>query len=371
MLSRPLARHGRIAAVVLAVVFAGCDTGGPGETAAPQAELLVRCCADLPSLDDGHFHAAVWRGDRVFAIGPLTEFRVGASAPYVVGSRRRVRAVSDGFSFEQSEDVQGFYLTADRSGDRLLFVRGPYLGLVAGSLRLYAPATDRLDVLLPAERNVGTAVFWPGQPDRVVYYQYGASLAQPEPGPEADQAGFRALDLRTGADVPLAPYAPADARSQTYAGFDVSPDGRTLLYALSADATTGAVVPPRVVARDLASGAADTLDVAGLALPGLWLRYHPDGRHVLYANYTEFALTPDARAASEWGVLDLGGAAAGVLAPRVVEPAYPAGTTGASIVVSPEWAPNGSDVLLGRLPLYPGPDGGAGSSSLYVVRGVL
>lgn len=146
-------------------------------------------------------------------------------------------------------------------------------------------------------------------------------------------------------------------------GFDLSPDGRTLLIP---DVRASISTPrmSRIVEYDLQAQSADTLETDGesLIVDGLWLCYSPNGRQILYCDFPFNAYTHTANQPSEVGVIERSTGAKRVLGVNT-DPGSQ------SVQLAPTQRPAGRDVVYGSAPLTL-PRGAVGPYSLYVRQDV-
>jgi Tol biopolymer transport system component len=207
---------------------------------------------------------------------------------------------------------------------------------------------------------VSSAVYLPGSGgEKIVYYSYGPlSELGNDDGPVP---GYYLLDTETGEDSLLLEHRSPAGLEETVNGFDISPDGQTLLYPLQYD-NIQETRSPKVVRYNLTSSAADTLDWE-FDQQLLWLRYDPDGRQLLYGNYPEDALSSTIVGRPQIGIIDLQDGARRTLDTRTNP------EEGGSMDVFPRWSSSGRQIVYGSAPVAK-PSGAIGNYSLYVLKNV-
>jgi hypothetical protein len=216
--------------------------------------------------------------------------------------------------------------------------------------------------LRDSTRTVSSATYLTRGPlggsTHVLYYSYGDLARYGGPALGTGTPGYYLLDPDTGTDSLVVAHETALGPREVVNGFDVSPDGERLLYPLHFEGRT-----PRLVERDLVTGAADTLDL-GFAHQLLWVRYHPTRvATVLYGNYPEGAGGASVADFSEIGVLDLGTGARRALDTNTEDGRR-------SLDVFPTWSPDGRHVVYGSGPIDE-ERGARGHSSLYALTNVF
>jgi Tol biopolymer transport system component len=206
---------------------------------------------------------------------------------------------------------------------------------------------------------VSSAVYLPGSDgEKVVYYSYGSIPEGVEDGPTP---GYYLLNIETGEDSLLLEHRSPAGLEEIVNGFDVSPDGRALLYPINYDNFRGSR-PPKVVRYDLNTATPDTLSWH-FRPQLLWLRYSPSGSRLLYGIYDESSLNTGSGRTDSIGVIDLATGSRRSLNTQT----HPEEEE--SMDLFPRWAPSGQSVIYGSAPVD-GERGAVGHFSLYVLRDV-
>jgi Tol biopolymer transport system component len=253
------------------------------------------------------------------------------------------------------------FIEASPDGEKLLFVETPLEPRPGfwGPLYEMDGNTSEKRLLRDSTHAVSSAVYLPGSGgEKVVYYSYGTIPEWNEDGPTP---GYYLLDTSTGEDSLLLEHRSPAGLEEIVNGFDISPDGQTLLYPINHDNIRESR-SPTVVRYDLSTATADTLDWT-FREQFLWLRYSPGGQHLLFGNYPEQALGDIIAGRPEIGLIDLQTGTRRELDTRTTP------EEDGSMDVFPRWSPSGRHVVYGSAEVTL-PRGGIGTYSLYVLKNV-
>jgi len=345
--------------LLAAMLMAGaCDSGpGPdgGDGINSDIVQVKDCCGDLDKIAETYFMAA-WRNDGIFSTSPIRKLTMGPNF--------KVRNIKETYWNEIRDELSdyfgfGSYLGVNQAGTKLLIVKTKNGAVSMGALYEYKLASSELRLLRDSTYNISSAVHWPGSSGtKLVYYSYGQ--------PIGEGAGYYLLNTQTGADSLLLEHFSPTGPDEMLNGFDLSPDGRTLLVP-NVRATSSQARPPQIVAYDLQAQTADTLavDFTGeRGRIGLWLRYSPDGSQILYSNFPEGVYTSRVSGPSEVGLIEM---------PEEEKQVLDVNTNpdGSSVQLAPTWSPDGQHILYGSAPgPAEEPPGAKGDFSLYVLKNV-
>jgi|TARA_R110001599_G_scaffold1889_4_gene9815 hypothetical protein len=115
-----------------------------------------------------------------------------------------------------------------------------------------------------------------------VYYSYGNEN-------KGLEAGYYRLSETGPPDELLLAHSNPDGSKEIINGFDLSPDGSTLLYPIHPDLVPGPALyggpRPELARLNLETGARETLPVQFNVQQFLWARYHPSGEKIVVSNY--------------------------------------------------------------------------------------
>ncbi|MEM1041188.1 MAG: hypothetical protein AAGI91_01020 [Bacteroidota bacterium] len=358
---------GRIDFLLLALLglgLAGCDVFDEDSEINSNIVEVRQCCPQHDLFDRGYYAYVSWSRDGLFAMNPLRRLVLDES----------FRVVEDNSLTSPS---RGFYAHAAESGESVLYVRSNWADGSAGALHEFDTAAGTSRLLVDSTRNVSSAVYLPAGPlggaGRLVYYAYG-HYSQTGGDPE-QVPGYYLLDPATGRDSLVLRHTTPLGPSETVNGFDLSPDGRTLLFPISRERQREGFVerlPPIIGRYDLAGGAAARVDTLGVAFDpseqrvnGLWLRYSPNGDRVLYVHfpYGAWRAAGAANDVSEVGVLD-----AQTWQKRVLDVNTEAG--GHSVQLTADWSPDGRHIAYSSAVVDLPGSGVSGAYSVYVLKDV-
>lgn len=340
--------------LLLGLFVSGCSS--PTEPDDPP-EINEDIVEVTDSCDGGNaqFIMGDWTGKRIYATKSVTAFSLNDS----------LRSVQCRELFEWEGDGRPInYLELSEDGTRLLVVRGFTADVSVGSLHEYdlqsggQPKPSELPTLRDSTHAVSSAIYLPGSGgEKVVYYSYGTIPEWNEDGPTP---GYHLLDTTTGEDSLLLKHRSPAGTEEAINGFDISPDGQTLLYPLQYT-NIGRFKPPKVLAYDLPTGTRDTLDV-NFESQFVWLRYGPEGRQVAYGTYPFGAFDTDNGRDDRIGIIDLATMEKRELNTRT----HP--EEAQSMDLFPRWSPSGRHLVYGSAPVAN--RGTIGNYSLYVLKNV-
>lgn len=243
-----------------------------------------------------------------------------------------------------------WYVTVNGSGTKLLLVTSMYDNVSVGRLLEMDIATGQFKVWRDSTYNVSSARYLPGD-SGLVYYSYGYPNVGSSPG-------YYRLDFNTGADSLILRYESDLGPDEVINGFDISADGRKLLFPLN-----HANTPPQAVELDIASKVSDTLN-AKFDRQLLWLRYNPQLSQILFCNYPLGSGGSTVDEDSQIGVMDIPSMSKRVLD---VNP-YPGWL---AVSLFPNWSADGKNIVYGSAkgPATE-PPGAVSLSSLYILKHV-
>ncbi len=285
---------------------------------------------------------ALWIGNRIYCAAPQT----GPNHFFELDSNLdTIRDVMLGAPWFGS-----LCLNADSSGSYLLSKI-----VFWGDLQEYGIQTGSLNVINAVDggsnpiTGVSNAVYYRGGDDTIIFYAYGNwSDTTPDP----PNAGYYLLDRKTGKSSMILHYISDLGENEMMNGFDVSPDGKTLLIG-----ATSSSRPPLVIEYNLGQQIFDTIPVVfdSLAMfdPAIWVRYSHDGTKILYSNYPLGTFSESVDYPGEIGIIDR---ATGTRRALQTDPS----TEGTWVGIFPVWSPDDKHIVYSCGMLQSEPPGSLG-----------
>jgi hypothetical protein len=175
------------------------------------------------------------------------------------------------------------YMTKSETEDKIYTVQITEYKESIGRLNVYDIPTNTFTTIRDSTYNISSIRIRKKQDGSMlkVYYSYGNS----DTGLEA---GYYKLNESGPPDELLLAHSNPNGSRETINGFDLSPDGSTLLYPIHYAFVPGYAyggIPPKLARLNLETGAQDTLPVAFNRQQFLWARYHPSGEKLVVSNY--------------------------------------------------------------------------------------
>ncbi len=176
-----------------------------------------------------------------------------------------------------------------------------------------------------------------------VYYSYGNEDTGLEPG-------YYRLSETGPPDELLLAHSNPDGPSEAINGFDLSPDGSTLLYPIHPDLVPGPAAyggpRPELATLHLETGTRETLPVQFNVQQFLWARYHPGGEQIVVSNYPRNILGFTSVDIDSMYIVDLNTYRRRPLDTRTWRLYYTAD-------VFPSWSPDGNLLIYGSAKVFP------------------
>ena len=232
---------------------------------------LYDCCDEPDRIGYRNYHFAEWYPGDVYTTTQMRKLTLepSISIPFVV----------------DEELIEGdvMYMTKSETEDKLYTVQVPEYRESIGRLNEYDISGDTFTTIRDSSYNISSIRIRELTDGSLlkVYYSYGNE----DTGLEA---GYYRLRETGPPDELLLVHENPNGSRETINGFDLSPDGSTLLYPVHHAFVPGDVYggpPPTLVRLNLNTGVRDTLPVTFKQQQFLWARYHPSGEKLVVSNY--------------------------------------------------------------------------------------
>lgn len=343
----------RSVALIAALLLSGCLSKPDDNSINPNIVEVVNCCGAGGLYAD--IIPGIWTdGDSILFPGAWPDLETDLDPAYGFASVKLDENLN-GSSMRTKlllapRPVFRRMIYATSADSTILFVVSTDLFVSVGSLWEHRASSGETVELIGLEHNVSSAVYWHGDDSMLVYYSYGNGAGK--------LPGYYLYDKSAGAHRLLVSHLSPLGPDEVINGFDLSPDNRHLLIPdVRTDLFSG-ILPSRIVEYDLQSETADTFDVhfdVSNVRVGLWLRYSPDGRQILYCNFPLNALRETTNDDSEVGIIDRESRQKTVLNVNT------SANTGRSVQFAPTWSPDGRHILFASSRYFPR----EGSKSMY------
>ncbi|MEQ8578411.1 MAG: hypothetical protein RJQ34_11785 [Balneola sp.] len=233
---------------------------------------LYDCCDEPDRVGYRNYHFAEWYPGEVYITFQMRRVTLEprTSIPFVTG--------------EQLIDGNIMYMTKSETENRLYTVRTKFYKESVGRLNEYDISGDTFTTIRDSSYNISSIRIRELQDGSLlkVYYSYGNE----DTGLEA---GYYRLSETGPPDELLLAHSNPDGPKETINGFDLSPDGSTLLYPIQPDLVPGPATyggpRPELAKLNLNTEVRDTLPVTFNQQQFLWARYHPSGEKLVVSNY--------------------------------------------------------------------------------------
>jgi hypothetical protein len=287
------------------------------------------------------FFVAVWPDSNIYYAGPLRMLALDSAYKVVRDSTLTLyQRVS--------------FLYTHRSKKRLLYVASSFTTRSEGSLYELDRASGSHTLLLDSSYHVSSAVYTPD--NTIIYYSYGNTKGL--------KAGYYEFQPGMNQHTLLIPFLPRIGISsrEPANGFDIHPDGKTLLLPFDQDARV-----PVIARYDRDRKTLDTLVLPIDSVVGrscFWLRYNSTGSKILYSYYPYSALGDAVWTGSEIGIIDIATGWKKVIPIRI-------NRDNISVNIFPSWSPNEKDIIFGSAPVTPASGNVVGLYSVAIKKNVL
>jgi len=233
---------------------------------------LYDCCDKPDRVGYRNYHFAEWYPGEVYTTTQMRKLTLepSISIPFVV----------------DEELIEGdvMYMTKSEAENRLYTVRTKFYKESEGWLNIYDIEAKTFTTIRDSSYNISSIRIRELSDGSLlkVYYSYGNE----DTGLEA---GYYRLSETGPPDELLLAHSNPDGPKETINGFDLSPDGSTLLYPIQPDLVPGPAAyggpRPELAKLNLNTGLRDTLPIQFDLQQFLWARYHPSGEKLVVSNY--------------------------------------------------------------------------------------
>lgn len=233
---------------------------------------LYDCCDKPDRVGYRNYHFAEWYPGEVYITFQMRRVTLEprTSIPFVTG--------------EQLIDGNIMYMTKSETEDKLYGIEITRYKESVGRLNEYDISGDTFTTIRDSSYNISSIRIRELTDGNLlkVYYSYGNE----DTGLEA---GYYRLSETGPPDELLLAHSNPDGPKETINGFDLSPDGSTLLYPIQPDLVPGPAAyggpRPELAKLNLNTEVRDTLPVTFNQQQFLWARYHPSGEKLVVSNY--------------------------------------------------------------------------------------
>lgn len=296
---------------------------------------------DYPKKNGFFFCMGVWRGNSIYAVKQFSQFVIDDSCNVVHDT-----VLSEAGIY----DKVWTYIDANASGSKILLVDSRYGDVSMGDLEEYVVQTGQWRILFDQSHNISSARYFPGDDNKIVYYTYGDN--------NFNGAGYYLYDEVSGTDSLLFPYLSSAGPTEMLNGFDIHPNGDTLLIPVC-ESTPYVEKPVRLGIISLRDRKLDTLDLDFGYKIGLWVRYNHDASRILYCCFPYGTLLGETVSnISELGIIELPSMSKSMLGVDTYLPLH-------SLQIAPTWSPDEKAIVFGSAPIAG--DGDVGMWHLYVL----
>jgi hypothetical protein len=305
-----------------------CDDGPPTDSNKyPINPYLKEIKFSNPN-KKGNFYMAVWRDNTIFAIQPLSKFIIDNNFDVIQDT-----------ILESTITVQKpwTYIDANSIGSKILLVETHRGGVSAGALYEFDVSLGQLQLLYDNSRNIASARYYPNDDSKIIYYSFGDS--------QNIGAGYYLKDNNSGTDTLLFPYLSTAGWWETLHGFDIHPNGDTLLIPISLSVGQFNLAPPKLGKASIKDQRLDTLDIEfdmSFVRTGLYVRYNNVGSKILYCCFPFNAYGFVTNDNSEVGIIE------STTLHKIILNINTNGESGhGSVQLAPNWSPDETAIVFG------------------------
>ena len=254
--------------ILFLLAMVSCDNDPPTDSDKYPINPYLKEIKFSDPIRSGNFYIAVWRDNTIFAIQPLSKFVLDSEYNLIQDMGLEPDTISRNWS----------YIDANSNGTKLLLVEMNITGLSAGALYEFDISNGQLQLLYDNSRNIASARYYPNDDNKIIYYSFGDS--------QNYGAGYYLCYNISGFDTLLFPYLSTTGSWEALHGFDIHPNGDTLIVPISLSVGQFNLAPPKLGKASIKDQRLDTLDInfdMSFVRTGLYVRYNHDGTKILYS----------------------------------------------------------------------------------------
>ena len=237
------------------------------------------------SLQEDTILSTLWCKNFLLSTYPLKYIKIDSSFKFLEDS-----SVCKG----SNPECTPLTMSMNKARNKVLYVVSKFRTKSMGALVEKDLYNNQVKEIINSSENISSAVYFGGTDSIIVYYSLGK--------PEGVNAGYFKMDLKTNKRVLIFDIYSDLGSDEIVNGFDVSPDGNTLLVPEVFSKTT-----PKILMVEMSTGQVRWVQELSLdvnrELELLCMRYNNDGTEVLYSIYSRGVLGNGPNVSSKLGCL--------------------------------------------------------------------
>lgn len=270
---------------------------------------------------------AVWRDSTIYAIQQFSRFIIDKN--YNV---QHDTILLDVGIYEK----YWTYIDANESGSKILLVASRFGDVSSGALYEYDRQTGNIQMIFDSSHNISSARYFPKDVMKIIYYSYGND--------NFVGAGYYLHDKTTNRDSLLFSYISTAGPTEMLNGFDIHPNGNSLLIPIS-QSTPLMLKPPKLGIVLLTEQKLDTLNINfsfSKGRSGLWVRYNKNASKILYCCFPYGTYTAINNDGSEVGIIE-----SSTLNKIIIDVNTQSAANYRSVQLAPNWSPDERAIIFG------------------------
>jgi hypothetical protein len=293
----------------------------------------------------GNFIMAIWRDSTICAIQQFSRFIIDKK--YDVQHDTILLNVG-------IYEKYWTYIDADVNGSKILLVASRFGDASSGALYEYDRLTGNIQMIFDSSHNISSARYFPKDVLKIIYYSYGND--------NFVGAGYYLHDKTTNRDSLLFSYISTAGPTEMLNGFDIHPNGNSLLIPIS-QSTPLMLKSPKLGIVSLIEQKLDTLNINfsfSKGRSGLWVRYNKNASKILYCCFPYGTYSGFIYDGSEVGIIELSN-----LNKRIIDVDTQSDSKYQSVQLAPNWSPDERAIIYGSGDVFN--EGYAGRRHLYIL----